>query len=199
MDPTNEVLSFWFGPLKLDGRAHEELSARWWQKDPEFDREIFEKFGGLHAQLNAGRRPDWTYSPHGLLAAIIVLDQFSRNIFRNTAGMFAADEQALGLSFEGIALGYDRKLRVAERAFLYMPLMHSERLDVQNRCVDLFDRFASEQTGDVAEDLKVQVRFAILHRDIVKRFGRFPHRNVLLDRESTPEELEFLKEENSSF
>lgn len=199
MDPTSTVLHFWFGPLTLEGRAHQELSDRWWEKDPEFDREIRERFGGLHAQLNAGVRPQWTYSPHGLLAAVIVLDQFSRNMFRDTAGMFAADERALALAFEGIALGYDRKLRVAERGFLYLPLMHAERLDVQNRCVDLFERFAAEHVGYAAEEIKYQLRFAIAHRDIVQRFNRFPHRNALLERESTEEELEFLKQPGSSF
>lgn len=199
MDPTSEVLAFWLGPLTRDGRAHPEFSSHWFDKDPGFDREVFEKFGGLHAQLNAGRRPSWTYSPRGLLAAVVVLDQFSRNMFRQSAGKFSADEQALALAFEGIALGYDRKLRFSERIFLYMPLMHSERLDVQNRCVDLFERFRAEHTGDLAEEAKVQLKFAKAHRDIIKRFGRFPHRNALLERETTPEEAAFLEKPGSSF
>ena len=199
MDPTNDVLTFWFGPLGRDGRAHPEFSSRWWKKDPDFDREVYEKFGGLHAQLNAGGRPSWSYTPRGMLVAVIVLDQFSRNMFRSSGGKFAGDVQALSLAFEGIALGYDRKLRTAERTFLYMPLMHSERIDVQNRCVDLFERFRAEQTGDIAEELQDQLKFAIRHRDVIKRFGRFPHRNVYLERESTAEELEFLKEPGSSF
>jgi len=192
MDPTNTVLNFWFGPLTTDGRAHGELAARWWAKDPDFDREVREKFGGLHAQLNAGVRPSWSYSPRGLLAAILVLDQFSRNMFRKTPGMFAADVQAIALAFEGIALGHDRKLRFAERTFLYMPLMHSERLDVQARCIDLFERFRAEQTGEHAEELQAQLKFARAHHDLIKRFGRFPHRNEWLERETTPEEQDFL-------
>ena len=192
MDPTNTVLNFWFGPLTVEGRAHQELSARWWAKDPDFDREVRDRFAALHAQLNAGVRPSWSYSPRGLLAAVIVLDQFSRNMFRGTPGMFAADEQALALAFEGIALGYDRKLRFAERAFLYMPLMHAERLDVQNRCVDLFERFRAEQTGELAEEVQEQQKFALVHRDLIKRFGRFPHRNAWLERETTSDEQNFL-------
>src|SRR6187431_3000255 len=105
IDPVSTVLDFWFGPLTADGRAHGELSARWWAKDPDFDREVRDKFGGLHAQLNAGVRPPWSYTPRGLLAAVLVLDQFSRNMFRGNPGMFAADEQALAFALEGIALG----------------------------------------------------------------------------------------------
>ncbi|HSC89118.1 MAG TPA: DUF924 family protein [Polyangiaceae bacterium] len=198
MDPTTAVLDFWFGPLTLDGRAHAELAARWWAKDPEFDREVRERFAAVHAQLNAGGRPSWTYSPRGLLACVLVLDQFSRNMFRGTPGMFSADEQALALAFEGIALGYDRKLRFAERTFLYLPLMHAERLDVQNRCVDLFDRFRAEQVGEHAEELQRQLKFAMAHRDLIKRFGRFPHRNAWLERETTPEERDFLTQPGMS-
>ncbi len=192
MDPTADVLKFWLGPLTQDGRAHLEFSQRWFVKDPAFDLEVYQRFGWLHAVLNAGKRPEWTYSPRGLLAAVVVLDQFSRNLYRDTPGMVAADEQALALALEGIALGYDRKLRIAERLFLYMPLMHAERIDVQNRCVDLFERFVAELSGDAAEEISHNLKFAKGHREIVKRFGRFPHRNATLERESTADELAYL-------
>jgi uncharacterized protein (DUF924 family) len=192
MDPTAEVLKFWLGPLTSDGRAFPEFSSRWFVKDLSFDLEVFKKFGWLHAVLNAGKRPEWTYSPRGLLAAVIVLDQFSRNMFRDTQGMVAADEQALALALEGISLGYDRKLRIAERVFLYMPLMHAERIDVQNRCVDLFERFVAELGSDAAEEITHNLNFAKGHREVIKRFGRFPHRNEMLERENTAEETLYL-------
>lgn len=192
MDPTNDVLNFWLGPLTLEGRAYVEFSHRWFTKDETFDLEVHRKFGWLHAVLTSGKRLDWTYTPRGLLAAVVVLDQFSRNMYRDTPGMVASDEQALALALEGIALGYNRKLRIAERVFLYMPLMHAERLDVQNRCVDLFERFVAELSGDAAEEVSHNLAFAKGHREIVKRFGRFPHRNAMLERESTPDELAYL-------
>lgn len=198
-DP-EDVLSFWFGELDEHGRASAEHQVRWWQKDAAFDRALNERFGGLHAVLLSGAGDHyarWRSAPRSLLAYVIVLDQFSRNLFRGTAGMFAADERALAAAFEGIALGYDRALPRDMRTFLYMPLMHSERVEVQRRCVELFSRLA-EETGE-GTGPNSSVDFAIRHLEIVERFGRLPHRNALLGRPSTEEELEFLKQPNSSF
>lgn len=190
-----DVRDFWFGELSASGRASAERARRWFTKDAGFDRDVFERFGGLHSVLLAGGGRSWRRQPQSLVAYVIVLDQFSRNMFRGTAGMFAADELALGASLEGIALGFDRKLAADERSFLYMPLMHSERIEVQERSVELFGELAREN-GDATEEGK---SYAERHRDIVLRFGRFPHRNALLGRESTPEEVEFLKQPGSSF
>jgi uncharacterized protein (DUF924 family) len=199
-----EILDFWFGPLDDQGRASPEHQRRWWQKDEAFDREIATRFGGLHATLLAGTAGGefalWRAGPESLLAYVIVLDQFSRNMFRGSAGMYAGDELALAAAFEGIALGYGVRLPRDMRVFLYMPLMHSERVEVQRRCVELFDALAeAEQAEGAGESSASNADYARRHLEIVERFGRFPHRNELLGRPSTAEEVEFLKQPNSSF
>lgn len=193
------VLQFWCGPLQDDGFASKEYSNQWWTKDPELDERIRQEFGALHSLLNAGERPVWLETPSGLVAAVVVLDQFSRNMFRGTPAMYASDTRALALCFEGLALGFDRKLPAAHRTFLYMPLMHSERLVCQVRCVALFAAFKEECTGDTKKIAENNHWFAEQHHDIVARFGRFPHRNQILGRNSTPDEIQFLQEPNSSF
>ncbi len=194
-----DVREFWLGELDERGRASEEKAKLWWRKDPEIDRTIFERFGGLHSVIQAGGHRDWLRAPQSLLAYVLVLDQFSRNMFRGTAGMFASDELALTATFEGLALGFDKKLRRDERTFLYMPFMHSERIEVQERGVELFDAFAKELSGDDPKAARGNTGYAERHRDIVRRFGRFPHRNAVLGRESTAEELEFLTQPGSAF
>lgn len=173
----DEVLRFWFAD-----------PDRWWVKDPAFDAEIRDRFGALHAAIERGEHEAWLDTPRGALAYVIVLDQFSRNIFRGTPGMFAADARALAATNAAIARGHDAALSPQERGFLYMPLMHSEALADQDRSVALFGALG---TG--------QLDYAERHRDIVRRFGRFPHRNAILGRASTPEELEFLTQPGSSF
>jgi uncharacterized protein (DUF924 family) len=194
-----DVRAFWLGELDERGCASPEKAKLWWRKDPELDRTIFERFGSLHSVIQAGGHRDWLRAPQSLLAYVLVLDQFSRNMFRGTAGMFASDELALAATFEGVALGYDKRLRRDERTFLLMPFMHSERIEVQERSVQLFEAFAAELS---VEDPKVgrgNTGYAERHRDVVKRFGRFPHRNAVLGRESTAEEAEFLTQPGSSF
>ena len=133
-----EVLSFWFGPLDPGGHADVAHRQRWWTKNPELDREITERFGGVHEAIEAGRCKDWLASPRGRLAYVIVLDQLSRNMFRGTPRMFASDARALAVAKEGIALGEDRTLPMDLRTFFYLPLMHSEALEDQEQCVALF-------------------------------------------------------------
>lgn len=181
------------------GRADEEHSSRWWKKDPVFDQRIREEFGLLHAEASRGEHDDWFETPRGRLAAIILFDQFSRNMFRGTARAFAFDDKALQLSSEGIARGMDSELRFAERQFFYMPYMHSEDLRVQEQSVELFRKFRDSYEGPLREEANVIVDFAERHHDIIKRFGRFPHRNATLDRTLTAEEIEFLKQPGSSF
>ena len=126
-----QVLSFWFGELDERGIAAQSASKRWWKKDEAFDRLIVERFEAEHAAVLAGERSGWLAEPRGRLAAIIVLDQLSRNMYRGTPGMFAADAQALQWSLEGIEQGMDRALAIDERAFFYMPLQHAESRKVQ--------------------------------------------------------------------
>ena len=169
----DDVLHFWFGELRTDD---------WFVKNEEIDRRIRERFNHLHAKLQQGSI-DIPATARAYLAAVIVLDQFSRNMFRNSPAAFAGDAQALRLAQRAIERGYDRELSTAERQFLYMPFMHSEDRAAQARCVELFTAL-----GD-----PVAQKFAEEHRDIIERFGRFPHRNAILQRTSTPDELELMK------
>lgn len=184
----DEVLEFWFAD-----------PARWWKKDPAFDAEIRDRFGALHAAIERDEHEAWRRTARGALAYVIVLDQFSRNMFRDTAGMFATDALALRAALTGIDAGMDKHLRLDERGMFYMPLMHSEELTIQERCIALFAALASEVTGSARASMLSRVGFAERHRDIVKKFGRFPHRNALLGRASTPDELDFLDGPGSSF
>lgn len=169
----DDVLEFWFDELKPEN---------WFAKNDALDARIRERFGALHESL----RSEMIAVPEtsrGYLAAIIVLDQFSRNLHRDSPLAFASDARALALAQQALDRHYDRALEMRERKFLYMPFMHSEDKAMQSRCVELFSGI------DDAESL----RYAIEHRDIVDRFGRFPHRNAILGREPTPEEAEFMK------
>ncbi|MHB8492984.1 MAG: DUF924 family protein [Casimicrobiaceae bacterium] len=182
-----EVLDFWFPPGVSGERR------QWFQKDPSFDREIRERFGVALAAGLAGAFGDWCTSPRGALARIVLLDQYTRNAFRDTPAAFAGDPAALATAEDAIARGFDGELGSRERGFMYMPFEHSESLPVQERSVALFGALASETGVDGL------LPWAERHRDIVQRFGRFPHRNEILGRESTPEEIEFLKEQGSRF
>ena len=199
-DISSSILDFWFGPLDSSGSCSDDNKARWYKKDPEFDQSIKDKFEPLFRDLTRhAPRPSWVEGPQGLLAGVIVLDQFSRNMFRDSKEMYSGDGQALRLSFEIIALGYDKRLPLSLRPFSYMPLMHAENLPCQERCVELFSSFAEEQSGDTKKSVEFMGKYAVSHRDIVARFGRFPHRNQIVERESTREEIVFLKEPGSSF
>jgi uncharacterized protein (DUF924 family) len=169
----DDVLKFWFDEIKPES---------WFTKSDGFDEEVRRRFGSLHESSLAGH-VTVPRNARAYLAEIIVLDQFSRNLHRGLPGAFAADSKALQRANEAIELGFDREVSNRERAFFYMPLMHSESLADQERCVLLFDRLGN------AESLK----YAIEHRDIIERFGRFPHRNAILERGSTPDEIEFMK------
>jgi uncharacterized protein (DUF924 family) len=157
--------------------------SRWFDKDDAFDAGFRQRFLATHEAAAAGRLADWAGSAEGALALLVLLDQFPRNAFRGSARMFATDAQARAVAGAAIEAGFDRAAEPLLRPFFYMPFMHSELLADQQRCVALCD----------AVDANTQ-RFAWLHRDIVERFGRFPHRNTLLGRASTPEEERFLAE-----
>ncbi len=175
-----EVLAFWFEEIE---------PGKWWAKSEEFDRQIESRFGELHAAASRCELYEWRETAEGRLAEIIVLDQFSRNIWRDRPEAFACDSLALALSQSAVAIGADRKLDAVRRAFLYMPYMHSESRKIHEIAVSLFSSPGLERNLD----------FELRHKAIVDRFGRYPHRNVILGRESTKEELEFLKTPGSSF
>jgi uncharacterized protein (DUF924 family) len=195
-----EVLAFWFGGLSVEGLASPEKSARWFEKDPEFDREVTARFGALHRAVVSGEREELRTTARGLLTYVIVLDQFSRNMFRETPEAFAYDAQALEAARHGVNEGFDHMLVGQARTFLYMPFMHSEAIEAQDQCVSLFREFRREVgEGALARAVQSSLDFALAHERIVARFRRFPHRNAILGRESTDEERGFLKEPNSSF
>jgi uncharacterized protein (DUF924 family) len=186
-----EVLSFWFG---APGDAHfGAVRAEWFRRDAAFDAAIRARFSDLHEELVQGGARIWLERARSSLAYVIVLDQFSRNLYRDDARAFAADPLALGAANQSVQRGFDRELTFVERPFLYMPFMHSEALADQDRCVSLFEALASEDPGTQ------NLSYALRHREIVARFGRFPHRNAVLGRQTTREEAAFLREPNSSF
>lgn len=180
MTPSADILHYWFHELQPDD---------WWRKNEAVDRDITARFGACLQAAVRGELFAWRDSPHGRLAEIIVLDQFSRHIHRDTPGAFAADGIALVLSQEAVRAGADTALEARERAFLYMPYMHSESPLIQEEALRLFD-----QPG-----LEKHLGFAHAHKVIIDRFGRYPHRNEILGRESSAEEIEFLQQPGSSF
>jgi len=198
MDPSR-VLSFWFGDLDAHGCASPEVQERWWKKDPAFDAEIRERFSELYREVMAGEHEDWLAEPKSWLAYVIVLDQLGRNMHRDTAGMYAGDERALRAVEEGLEAGHDAELGLHERCFAYMPLMHAEDREAQRRCVKLFEALRDDAPVAKREGFAKNVEFAERHAEIVERFGRFPHRNEVLGRETTEEEARFLEQPGSSF
>jgi uncharacterized protein (DUF924 family) len=195
-----EILEFWFAPRAEEPGADTAGASRvaptrafWFVKDERFDAEIRERFGAALAAGIAGAFGEWCVTPHGSLARVVLLDQFARNAFRGTPDAFAGDARALATAEDAVARGFDRALEPCERWFLYMPFEHSEALAQQERAVELFRALAAE-TG-LADPLP----WAERHRDVIRRFGRFPHRNAILGRASTPEEIAFLREPGSRF
>ena len=192
MTDAQQVLDFWFGaPGSPDAAAPR---AEWWRKDPAFDAAIAARFGDLVEAAIAGRLDDWQADARSALARIVLLDQFTRNIFRGTPRTFAGDPLALAGARALVAAGHDLQLPPRERAFAYMPFEHAEDLAAQDEAMRLFGALAAEDPGQAG-----MLDYARRHRDIVARFGRFPHRNAVLGRASTPEELAFLQQPGSGF
>jgi uncharacterized protein (DUF924 family) len=195
----DDIIQFWFGPLDPQGCADPVHSARWWKKDPAFDEEIRRRFAEVHRAVGAREMDDWLGSARGRLAQIVVLDQFSRNMFRDAPAMFACDARGLQLTLEGLERGDDGALPRDMRVFFYMPLQHAEDLALQERAVALFTRLRDQAPPALREKYAYYLSYAERHRDIVARFGRFPHRNAILGRPSSDEELAFLEQPGSSF
>jgi uncharacterized protein (DUF924 family) len=186
-----EVLEFWFGGE--DDPEYGGFREEWFRKDADFDARIAARFADLYEEAAAGELDGWREEAESCLALVIVLDQFPRNMFRGDGRTHAEDARALGASKYAVEHALDRELPAFQRMFLYMPFMHSENVEDQRRSVQLFERLAREEG---APDV---VSYAVGHRDIIERFGRFPHRNEILGRETTPEEAVFLTTEGSSF
>lgn len=193
------VLEEWFGTLGADGRSPPDKRDAWFKKSASFDDSLRERFGADVKEAMAGGLADWENSARGVLALIVLFDQFARNIYRGKKEMYAGDARAQKLSQKLIQTGKDRELPHQFRLFAYMPLMHSERLADQEKCIEALQILASECPPSLAEALKGNLKYARAHRDIVARFGRFPHRNAILGRPTTEEEAEFLQGPGSSF
>ncbi|MGP3779575.1 DUF924 family protein [Halanaerobium saccharolyticum] len=179
-DKSKEVLEFWF----------EELDPKqWFNSTEELDQKIYRRFGELHDAAAKGELESWRVTPEGSLAEIILLDQFSRNIYRGKPDAFANDLAALVLAQEAIRKGFHSKLETFKRSFIYMPFMHSESLIIHKKALRLFNEPGLEDNFD----------YEIKHKNIIERFGRYPHRNKILGRDSTAEEIEFLSQPGSSF
>lgn len=184
-----ELLRFWFG----EGEEYGSPRSFWFEKSDEVDRQLRERFSEDHERAATGELEDWKARPRECLALILLLDQIPRNIFREDARSYATDALAREAARHAIASGFDSELEEIERWFVYLPFEHSEDIEDQRRSVELF-----EALGDGEESVDVTY-YARRHLEIIEQFGRFPHRNRVLGRESTPEEIEFLKEPGSSF
>ena len=174
----DEILTYWFS---------EKMSAHWFSSTPEIDDQIRDNFSNLWEEAKAGKKDDWENSAEGCLALCIVLDQFPLNMYRGQSKTFSTEQLAVSVCKHAIENKFDEKIDKNRVAFLYMPLMHSENLADQDLAVALFEK----------ADLEGNIRFAKHHRDLIIEFGRFPHRNKILERESTPEELKYLSSDRA--
>jgi len=176
-----DVLKFWF----------EELAPEdWFSVNEDVDNEIRKRFRYVHHETAHGEHADWRTTPEGTLAEVLVLDQFSRNMFRGKPESFGYDAQALEIAREAVDKGFDEKLQLQQRAFLYMPYMHSELREVHEQALELYTKLGNE----------INLKYEKRHKRIIDRFGRYPHRNEILGREMTSEEQEFLEnDEHASF
>lgn len=200
LDPcARDVLDFWFGSADTDADVFAAKSDLWFGAGTAFDAEIGERFGALREAAIAGDLNAWLAAPRGRLALVLLIDQFSRNLFRADPRAFAHDALARGWVEQGLREGTDRALRLCERVFFYLPLEHSESRADQQRSVALFTALRDEAPAALRERFDDYLDYAVRHRDIVARFGRFPHRNAVLGRASTREEVEFLRQPGSAF
>lgn len=205
-ESSDSVLQFWFGAeaeVKADAATvAARQAALWWSKDAATDQLIKTRFEAELLAASNNQRDDWADTPSGMLALILLLDQFSRNMYRDSATAFAFDELARQCSHLGLAQGYDQQLPPLQRVFFYLPLEHSEDLDDQEYAVQLFRALAKQTAKDDPASKAAfdgYLDYANRHHAIIARFGRFPHRNAILGRAATAEETTFLKEPGSSF
>jgi uncharacterized protein (DUF924 family) len=187
MSLVKEILDFWFGAP--DSPEFGQRRQCWFVTDPEFDAQIQSRFGHEYEKAARGEHDSLAKTAEGALALIIMLDQFPRNLFRGSARAFATDPKALSLARAAVAAGHDRALNLVQRCFVYLPFEHSEDLADQDESVRLFEALGDPEF----------LEFAIWHRDIIVQFGRYPHRNAILGRDSTAAELAFLEQPGSSF
>ena len=194
-----DVLAFWLGAYPLDPAALARVQAQWFQKNEAFDAELRQRFLPTIEAALAGRLSDWAATDEGWLALLIVLDQFTRNAFRGQPQSFAGDPIALQHAVEGIAAGQDQNVLPMARIFCYLPLEHAEDRSLQSRSVALFTALAVAPGAEPKAFFDNTLDYARRHQDVIERFGRFPHRNAILGRPSTPEEEAYLRQPGSGF
>ncbi len=192
----DEVLQYWFGELK-EGFPIADRSSLWWKGDPQQDQEIAELFGKRVRQALNGELDTWRETPRGQLALVLLLDQFTRMIYRGSAQAFIGDAAALTITQSALANNHDQALDFAERLFLYLPLEHDESLESQAICTACIESMLNEVPLHNRHHVDVALDFAAQHKDLIIRFGRFPHRNRVLGRESTEIELAYLNQSHT--
>lgn len=190
---------FWFGEIDADSRVADRQARLWWQKSEATDADIRTRFGALVEQAAAGELDLWADTAGGRLALILLLDQFPRNIHRGAPAAFAHDAKALALSLAGQENGHEDQLRPIERVFLYMPMEHAEDAGLQARSVTAFQALRDSVDPEQRPAFDNFLDFAVQHQAVIERFGRFPHRNPILGRESTAAEAEYLGQPGSGF
>ena len=195
----DELWEFWFGDDPDDASVAAAKTELWWGHNPETDELLRERFGTAASAASVGILDHWVGSPRGRLALILLLDQIPRVVHRGSPEAFAMDLDARKVASQGIESGADRLLRPIERVFFYLPFEHSEEIDDQERSLVLFRELVSEVPAEHRETFAYFLDYAVRHREVIARFGRFPHRNGVLGRESTPEEKAFLEQPGSSF
>lgn len=195
-----DLLEFWFGSRPTDEDGVSGHMTRWFSADSEFDAELSNRFGAAISAAAGGQLDEWGESAHGRLALILLLDQCPRNTHRGDPAAFAQDALALSWTLDGLSRGMDLELEPLERMFFYMPMQHSESYDSQERSVEVFTELAQSDAPDFMKNYLLDAaKSARVHRDIVARFGRFPHRNSVLDRVSTADEQAYLEEGAPTF
>ena len=199
METQESIQEFWFGSDADDAVTAAKQAKLWWSKDDTLDAMIRQRFSATNQLALAETLDEWAVTGDGCLSLILLCDQFPRNMYRDSPAAFASDAKALALSKAGIASGFDRKLRAIQRVFFYLPFEHSELLADQDYAVSLFEQLATDANVAHQTIFDNFLNFALRHREVIRRFQRFPHRNKILGRDSTLEELAFLSQPGSSF
>lgn len=193
------ILEFWFGHFPDGYSADVSKTDMWFKNGTAYDEEIFLQFGEIYHRAIEGECDEWQETQRGCLALILLLDQFSRHIYRGSAEAFAQDEKAQAICVEGMISGYDQLLHCVERSFFYLPLEHSENIEHQNLSVKAYERLAEDVIPEYRKPFEMNLEFAKRHCFVIEMFGRFPELNELLQRESSEEELAFMQLPEYSF
>lgn len=199
MAEPEEVLSFWFGEDLDSAAALEARSSRWFAPDAGFDARIRERFADLPGQARDGTLEHWRDTPRPTLALVLALDQFPRNLYRESPQAYAFDSDGVRVALTAIEQGFDRELHAVEAVFLYLPLEHSEDREMQERCVELFRALMGRAPVELRKPFQGYLDYALRHQRVIEQFGRFPHRNALLGRAASREEEDFLASGGDSF